>query len=55
MELALVHPGDDEERERCSFCDMVFKDDDDRINTCTDRRCVSLCQSCYANAGNSVR
>jgi len=55
MEIEITHPGDNVDRENCSHCNKKFEEDDEKINTCTHTEYVTLCDSCYAKAGNSVR
>ena len=55
MKIVVTQPGDDVERENCSFCDKKFEDVDERHNTCTHTENVTLCRPCYNKAGNDVR
>jgi len=53
--IEVTHPGDDEERKDCSYCHKIFKEEDERINTCTHIEYITLCRPCYDKAGNDVR
>lgn len=55
LPLVIEKPGDDIARPECSFCKILFKPGDERINTCTMTENVSLCRTCYDTAGNNVR
>ena len=55
MKIEITQPGDNVERENCSFCKKEFEEDEETLNTCTHTENVTLCRSCYNNAGNNVR
>jgi hypothetical protein len=55
IKMEIIHPGDDVERDECSFCRKKFEKGEEKINTCTHKEYVTLCRSCYDKAGNEVR
>jgi len=58
MNIKIVEAGVDPNHQTtsCDFCNKVFKEpEDEKIQTCTTTRYVTLCRSCYNAAGNSVR
>lgn len=40
---------------QCDHCGHVFEEGEERTATCTQKEYVTLCESCYKKAGNSVR
>ena len=53
--ITITQPGDDKERERCSRCFIKFYPGQERINTCTCDKNVTLCLNCYNLMRNDVR
>ena len=53
--ITITQPGDDKERERCSRCFIKFYPGQERINTCTCDKNVTLCRNCYNLMRNDVR
>lgn len=56
-EIKVVEAGVDPNHQKthCDDCKVVFKDEDDAIQTCSHTEYLTLCEECYDKRGNSVR